>query len=329
MKKLLLFIFLLPGSILLAQDPHFSQYFASPLSLNPANTGFFDGSFRFAVNERQQWFNVGSNYHTTSISGDVKLIPDRLPENDILAIGAMGLFDSSLGGALQSNYMSVSTAYHKSLAYDGAQILTVGVQFTYANIYLDYNKLSFASQFNGINFDTTIPVYANTTNSSSNYADVHAGLLYAAHLQNTNLYAGVSLYHIRRPVETLFSSSDNRIPFRETFHAGGDLRISPASSILFSMMYMNQASASDKMIGAAYGLKKQDDNNNDFSIYLGMWLRLQDAYIPYIGVDYQNFSVGLNYSNTYNAGLNYKPATFELSLTFRTKSGVSQRCPRF
>lgn len=66
MKRYLTLIFLLLTAIAsFAQDPHFSQYFASPLSLNPACTGFFDGDLRLAVNERRQWYNVGSGYNTT------------------------------------------------------------------------------------------------------------------------------------------------------------------------------------------------------------------------------------------------------------------------
>jgi hypothetical protein len=55
MKKLLLTLLLFSGfaSVCLAQDPNFSQFFASPLTLNPALTGKFDGSFRLAGNYRK------------------------------------------------------------------------------------------------------------------------------------------------------------------------------------------------------------------------------------------------------------------------------------
>ncbi len=327
-KVLLLSIFILSFKFNYAQDPHFSQYFASPLSVNPANTGFFDGDIRFAINERQQWFNVRANYSTTSISADMKVLADKLPEYDVLALGVMGLFDSSLGGTLQSNYASLSAAYHKNLGYQGSHILTLGVQYTYANLYIDYSKLTFASQFDGYNFNTSIPVYPATTNSSSGYSDLHAGLLYAVHLPNTDFYAGAALYHITRPAESLFSSSDVRLPYRETFNAGAAMRISPASSVLLSGLYMGQGPAKDEMIGAAYGLSRPDNAQN-FTIYLGTWLRFNDSYIPYLGIDYQNFSAGLNYAYSYNTANSYKPATFEVSLIYRNKKGITPHCPRF
>ncbi|RYE57530.1 MAG: type IX secretion system membrane protein PorP/SprF, partial [Sphingobacteriales bacterium] len=60
-----------------AQDPRFSQYFAAPLALNPAYTGYFDGIYRVAINTRKQWGNLGDPYNTHSISGDLKLIADE------------------------------------------------------------------------------------------------------------------------------------------------------------------------------------------------------------------------------------------------------------
>ena len=52
-------------SVTNAQDPNFSQFFASPLTLNPAMTGLFDGTFR-----------VAGNYGLLSI---MLLLPKPLP----------------------------------------------------------------------------------------------------------------------------------------------------------------------------------------------------------------------------------------------------------
>src|SRR3982751_3033452 len=79
-----------------AQDPKFSQYFAAPLSLNPAFTGFFDGDYRIAANTRQQWGNLGDPYNTYSVSGDVKLLEDENFINSYFSLGLSGLFDESL-----------------------------------------------------------------------------------------------------------------------------------------------------------------------------------------------------------------------------------------
>ncbi|HRI61516.1 MAG TPA: type IX secretion system membrane protein PorP/SprF, partial [Saprospiraceae bacterium] len=38
-----------------AQDPRFSQFYASPWNLNPAMTGLFNGRWRATANYRDQW----------------------------------------------------------------------------------------------------------------------------------------------------------------------------------------------------------------------------------------------------------------------------------
>src|SRR5688572_15249431 len=49
MRKYLLVIFVLMQTLTaIAQDPNFSQFFVSPLTLNPALTGKFNGDFRAA-----------------------------------------------------------------------------------------------------------------------------------------------------------------------------------------------------------------------------------------------------------------------------------------
>ncbi|MFZ9207484.1 MAG: type IX secretion system membrane protein PorP/SprF, partial [Sediminibacterium sp.] len=53
-----------------AQDPHFSQFFASPLTINPALTGKFDGKYRITSNHRNQWPTINNAFITTTASFD-------------------------------------------------------------------------------------------------------------------------------------------------------------------------------------------------------------------------------------------------------------------
>src|SRR6476661_5080763 len=204
------------GSDCYAQDPNFSQYFASPLSLNPANTGFFDGDYRIAFNTRQQWWNVGQPYTTASASVDTRIPLKGLAEGDRLGIGFMGLADESLGGALKSGYVSASGSYHKRLARNGAHNLGIGIQVTYTNRNFDYSKLTFASQYNGRIFDPTLPADATFNATSVNHLDLNLGLLYSGYRDWGNYFAGLSVYHLSKPVETLFNEAGDAVPYRTT-----------------------------------------------------------------------------------------------------------------
>src|SRR5205809_7766102 len=114
MKKAILFNILLVtfGSVK-AQDPHFSQFFSSPLTLNPAFTGKFSGSWRLAANHRDQWPSIPKAYVTTSASLDFPILKSRVPEQDILGGGISGLTDASCNGIRSLNYGSVSMSCHK------------------------------------------------------------------------------------------------------------------------------------------------------------------------------------------------------------------------
>ena len=88
-------VFVLAGFIFssflsVAQDLHFSQFFNSPLTTNPANTGFIpDADYRIGANYRSQWVNVlGAPYKTMSVWGDAQVFRDRF-ENGWLGVGGV------------------------------------------------------------------------------------------------------------------------------------------------------------------------------------------------------------------------------------------------
>ena len=84
-----------------AQDPHFSQFFSSPLTLNPALTGKFDGTLRVAGNYRNQWPAFNNVYTTSTLSVDFAILKKRLPEFDTWGVGILALTDRRVAEFLQ------------------------------------------------------------------------------------------------------------------------------------------------------------------------------------------------------------------------------------
>ena len=98
MRKVYAALFVLLLSIsAFAQDIHFSQYYASPLTLNPAQTGKFDGEFRVAGNYRNQWPTISNAYTTATVSLDMGILKNRIPSNDQFGIGFLGFNDRAAG----------------------------------------------------------------------------------------------------------------------------------------------------------------------------------------------------------------------------------------
>ena len=302
-----------------AQDPHFSQYFASPLSINPANTGFFDGDYRIAIDERKQWWTVGNSYVTSSVSADYKFNSQYHDDYNYFSAGLSGIFEHSLDGVLVNNFITLSGSYQLSMDYQAQKTLTFGLSVNYSSKTIDYTKLTFASQFNGTSFDTSIPVDPGANTLKSSYFDLNTGILYAVHQSKANYYAGAAIYHVNEPQDKVFYA-DGKLPMRTTLHAGGDLQLGPLTKLIFSGYYMGQGGATDATLGSAFAFTLNNNAEQRLKVYVGSWFKFTSAYIPYFGVDYLDYSVGLNYSVPTSTQLNFNPQTFEVSLIYRRRS---------
>src|SRR4051812_9027477 len=130
-----------------AQDMHFSQWFNSPLTTNPANTGFIpDADYRIGANYRTQYVNVLSvPYKTYSIWGDAQLMRDRF-DNGWLGVGGVLLRDVAGSGNLTSTKLYGSLAYHQMLGL--SSLLTTGFNIGLANKSINTSNLKFPDQFN-------------------------------------------------------------------------------------------------------------------------------------------------------------------------------------
>ena len=135
-----------------AQDPNFSQFFASPLTLNPALTGKFDGDFRIAGNYRNQWPTINNAFVTKTVSLDFGIMKNRISELDQMGVGILGVTDRAGDGVLTTNYAGLSLAYHKGLDEDGFHQVGAGFQGIYINKRLDVTKVQFADQLTPLGF---------------------------------------------------------------------------------------------------------------------------------------------------------------------------------
>ena len=85
MKKMFLFVAACAaGFLATAQSYHLSQFYSTPLLVNPAFTGSTGGPYRFAANYRSQWRNEGTPYTTFTASGDAHILKNVLSENSVL-----------------------------------------------------------------------------------------------------------------------------------------------------------------------------------------------------------------------------------------------------
>lgn len=342
---------LLPGiaAVLLAttqvqaQDIHQTQYFSSPLTLNPALTGLVRGDLRLSANYRQQWGSVTAHPYTTGIvSFDMATAKGKLNNGDAIGVGLLGSYDKAGVGSLQNINVGLSVAYHKALGTEKQHTISLGVQGVLVQKSVDFNALKFEDQFDpatGTTIQATGEVFPN---KDLNYPDFNVGLMYSGRVsQHATAYAGASMYHITQPTETFLNSNFN-IHRRTTAYLGGSFDLNENMVLYASALYQSQASATEVLVGAAAGFVLNPGHDKEYQqntvLYLGGWYRYGDGVCPYVGLEWTKMTLGISYDVNTSS---FTPATngngaYEISLIFNGK--INKRdanptynfsCPKF
>lgn len=303
-----------------AQDLHFSQYFNSPLLVNPANTGFMpDYDYRIGGNYRNQWASVGNPYKTMSLWGDTKLFGERM-ENGWLGVGGALLNDVAGTGSLTSFKAFASVAYHQVISDNS--LLSIGFQAGFANKRVDVNKLTFDDQWNGKFFDAGIPTNEPIKYSSISYVDFNAGINYA-YFATDNAYfnLGVSMQHINRPQESFYDASvvDNRLDYRYTLFFNSLIKVQDMWIVNPNLYVSKVNTAYETVIGVNANRSLSEGGTNQ--LILGLYYRLGDAAIPVIGYQVNDLKITFNYDATVSSlgSYNATRGAYEISII---KNGI-------
>lgn len=346
MRKALLGILAL-GCISLnttAQDVHFTQYFTSPLTLNPAQTGLTQNDWRASANFRSQWYTMGNPYVSGTVAFDMPILKGKLPEGDAMGIGLLGMYDKAGSGALQNTTLGLSVAYHKAFGYDKQHTLSLGVQGYFVQKSLQFDKLIFGDEFNASSPLGYIP---NSTKEQSaggdlTYPDFNAGLMYSGQVsEKATMYGGLAFYHLTRPEERFIGTGTPlKINNRISAHIGGSIEMNENTVLYLSAMYQKQGPASELLLGGAVGFimnPGHDEYTRNTVFYLGAWYRHGDAFAPYIGFEWSKMKIGISYDVTMSG---FSPAVqgqgaYEFSVIYNgviskvTKRKYNFACPKF
>ena len=322
-KYILAILFLFFFRSLHAQDPSFSQFFSSPLNINPALTANINADWRLISNLRDQWIGPASPYITGTVSFDSKIMQNKIPnvetENNIMGIGGMVMFDHAMSGIVKSTYASADLSYSIKLMENDYYTERIGLGFgvTYGRRHIDFNRIDFEEQFTGFGFNTNLPTGESALSNMKPYFSGSAGVVYSVTTPKSNFDIGVAGFHLNRPKQTFLKDENRYLPVRKVAHANFETVINERIVLNTNAIYQFQDEANYFSMGAALGYYIGDAERS--LLNAGLWFWSKNAIIPYIGLAYKNFQVGMSYDVTISK-LNQaarRPNTCELSLILR------------
>jgi type IX secretion system PorP/SprF family membrane protein len=279
-------LFLIP-SLSFGQDIHFSQFYNSPLNLNPALIGDFNGEFRLVANQRKQWSSVTTPYSTYGVSVDAKQIL-----NTPFSTGLAVYQDKAGDGEYRTLQIALGGTYTIQLK-DTAQSLSVGVQPAFTQRSINYANFQFDQQYNGIQYDPNLGNGENFSNDGQTYLNLHGGVSWNYEIaQRRRIGAGIAVHNIIKPQQSFFNE-DIPLHQRYTVNINGLVRVSEKVDVLPNINWQKQHQFQELIIG---GQGKYHLNHGNYqALYAGVWYRNADAMYFNAGIDYHDFHVGVSY----------------------------------
>ncbi len=317
---LLLALCFLCQSKLFAQDPVFSQFYSSPLSVNPALAGNGMADWRIVANRRSQWVGEGLDpLTTTSLSFDGKLFRQGGKEANYIGGGLLFLQDRGLSGAYTSNSFHFIGSSHVSLDDIDTHGLSIGLGGSYSSTMIDFAQLSFSQQLTSSGFNRTLPTSEPYLMNIKPYFSMFAGITYTYTGDNDNFDIGVSGYRFVKTSRSALNDRDQVDPPRYNFHADYQTYLSPRTVFNTNAIYVLESNSNSYTVGVNFG-RILDESDQPSVLNAGLWYRGGEALIPYLGMVYQNLQFGFTYD------INISPSsgnasglkTYELSLVFRS-----------
>ena len=303
MKKFYAFLvcclFFLP---MYGQDIHFSQFQASPLLLNAANTGpteHFEqnhyADYRVGLNYRNQWSSFIKPFVTFSGFFD-KVFSKELIKGGYLGAGLVLYSDKAGTADFTTQSFLGSVAFHMKMGANDEHLISVGLQGGLVQKGANYDNLRFGNQYESVNFSSDASNGESLTSNSINYGLFNGGLNWSYRLNSDlKVNAGLSMFNLNSPKESFYESSDNALNSRMMISAGANYQLSDLISIMPAVLFAGQSKANEFLIGSSMGYKIKDIPLMQVTGLFGLYYRSADAIVLTPGVEYNNYRFGVSY----------------------------------
>lgn len=302
-------------------DPYFTQFFNSPLNLNPAYTGTANGSLRFNFNYRNYLYAL-SSYETYSFAMDMPLFENKW-KGDFIGLGLIVNNDVS-GASVNRINALLSMAYHKAIGKNGNQYLSVGFQGGIIQNDANFSGLSTQSQWvPGVGYDPSLGNGENFSMEKVLVPDLNVGLLWYMFIGDRSmLYLGISAAHLTEPNISVFEGTDTKLNRKYLGHLGSYIGLNAKMGMVPAVVFTQQ----NNLNSYNYGVNFEYDLSQakqEVLLTFGPWMRNLDAVIIYGGVLWKKLHFGISYDlaiSELNTAKGNGGVEFSISYNLKKKS---------
>ena len=343
-----------------AQDIHFSQFYVSNLTLNPATTGVMSCKMRVSAIYRNQWTSAmgGNAFNTFGLGVEGKF---NVGAYDYAGVGLSVWADRAGASAFTSIQASLSGSYLKKIGgrLANEHYLVAGGQIGFIQRSIQTQNLRWGSQWDGTSFTPALGSNEDFIGLNTNPKfDMSAGLLWFSSLDKenkSNFYAGIGFQHLTRVDVSFFQNAatiteENPAELlytRFTIHGGGEARLARRLALVPNAAVMLQGPSAQLNVGTGvkFDFSKRARSSQAFTI--GAYVRgsnivvgdeeragfAVDAIIALIRLRFDNSAIGLSYDINVSqlSGATNGNGAFELSYVWTMCNGRGRRlgCPTF
>ncbi len=293
-KSLLYVLFLLLAGSLSGQDIHYSQFYNSPLNVNPAKTGIFNGDKRLNLSYRSQWRSVPVPWTTFSGSFDRKFYP-KYGKQHFWSAGVLFNYDSQ-GDIADINLTNFNVTGSWTKILNENNLFTIGGILGYATRGFDFNSLTFDNQWNGQEFDSNLSAEENFDTERTSFIENGLGLNYRwQKTSRTKLDLGVGGYHLIRPGISFRDDDDVKLSRRISFTGVGSFELSRKLDIQVNGLYQFQEDSNELILSALGKLYINQQRGKELVLHLGIGWRSGKSLFPIVALQHRQMYVSLNY----------------------------------
>lgn len=296
----------------IAQDIHFSQSMMTPLMLNPALTGVFEGNQRVFLNYKNQWQGMGmsgATYNTALFSFDTRLTKKKWKKGH-LGAGLTAFKD--VAGDLKLGTTQVNLSLSGTVFINKQQSLSGAMQGGFVQKSISTAAMQWENQYDSGTGAYNPALLSNdiATIPPTMYGDFSSGLSWKFNKPSSTISAndqfqlivGIAALDINTPKQSFYSTgTTDELYSRFVIHAqsrigiaNSDLTITPNAS------FIKQGPSSELNVGTLFRLALKNESvytgyGKGMAISLGAQYRLNDAIIPMMLFEYSNYAFGVSY----------------------------------